>query len=153
MTTLHTEHLENTVRALESAIALYEQATSQEESTSQEVFRMAITKGFELAQEVTFKLLRRRLLDFGYSNGKLRETPIKDILRLAAHHGIMTVDEVERWFLYRDIRNETAHEYGMDFVEATIAVLRQFVEDAKKLIHRLRHSSEDGEHKPCSSAT
>jgi len=32
----------------------------------------------------------------------------------------MTLEEVERWFAYRDNRNDTAHDYGEGFANETL---------------------------------
>lgn len=134
---INTEHLDNTLRALESALAHY-QAVAGEDAVEQEIFRLAIIKGFELAQEVSFKLIRRRLRDFGHSSRKLEATPVKELLRLAAQHSLLSIAEVERWFGYRANRNNTAHNYGEDFVQATLAILPDFIRDARALAKRLR---------------
>ena len=108
------------------------------ESIDQEVFRNAIVKGYELAQETAFKLIKRALKDYGHGGKKLDATPVKELLRLAATHGLMTVEEVERWFAYRDNRNSTAHDYGEGFAKETLVLLPGFVEDAKTLETTLR---------------
>ena len=75
---------------------------------------------------------------FGHSGNKLDATPIKDILRLAATHGLMTLEEIERWFAYRDNRNTTAHDYGKGFAQETLRLLPSFITDVKGLEHILR---------------
>ena len=68
----------------------------------------------------------------------LDATPVKDILRLAATHSIMTLEEVERWFAYRDNRNTTAHDYGEGFAKETLRLLPSFITDVKGLEHVFR---------------
>ena len=97
------------------------------------MFRNSIVKGYELTQETSFKLLKRVLKDFGHGGTKLDATPVKDILRLAATHGIMTLEEVERWFTYRANRNTTAHDYGEGFAKETLLLLPSFVTDVTGL--------------------
>ena len=46
---LNTDHLKRCISTLESSLAMYRKATP--ESIDQEVFRNAIVKGYELAQE------------------------------------------------------------------------------------------------------
>jgi len=128
---LNTDHLNRCIRTLESSLALYRQAAPG--SIDQEVFRNAIIKGYELTQETTFKLLKRALKDFGHGGKKLDATPVKEILRLSATHGLMTLEEVERWFAYRDNRNSTAHDYGEGFARETLVLLPGFITDAKTL--------------------
>lgn len=133
---LNTDHLKRCISTLESSLAMYREAAA--ESIDQEVFRNAIVKGYELAQETSFKLLKRALKDFGHGGKKLDATPVKELLRFAATHGLMTVAEVERWFAYRDNRNNTAHDYGEGFAKQTLVLLPGFIADAKLLETALR---------------
>ena len=133
---LNTDHLKRCISTLESSLAMYWKATPQ--SIDQEVFRNAIVKGYELTQETSFRLLKRALKDFGHGGKKLDATPVKEILRLAATHGLMTVEEVERWFTYRDNRNSSAHDYGEGFAKETLVLLPGFIADATSLETILR---------------
>jgi hypothetical protein len=45
----------------------------------------------------------------------------------------MNVEEVERWFAYRDNRNNTAHDYGKGFADETLSLLPGFLADARRL--------------------
>lgn len=49
------------------------------------------------------------------------------MLRLAVMHELMTDDEVQRWFLYRDNRNNTAHDYGEQFASQTLILIPDFL--------------------------
>lgn len=133
---LNTDHLKRCIDTLESSLAFYRQAKAN--SIEQEVFRNAIVKGYELTQETAFKLIKRALKDFGHGGKKLDATPIKDLLRLAATHGLMSVNDVERWFAYRDNHNNTTHDYGEGFAKETLALLPGFVVDARTLENQLR---------------
>lgn len=133
---LNTDHLRRCISTMQSSLAMYEKA--EPESIDQEVFRNAIVKGYELTQETAFKLLKKALRDFGHGAKKLDATPIKEILRLAATHGMMTLEEVERWFAYRDNRNSTAHDYGEGFAKETLTLLPGFIADVTRLEALLR---------------
>ncbi len=133
---LNTDHLNRCIDTLESSLTLYRQA--EPGSTNQEVFRNAIVKGYELTQETAFKLIKRALKDYGHGGKKLDATPVKELLRLSATHSLMSVEEVERWFAYRDNRNDTAHDYGEGFAMETLALLPGFIADAKTLEATLR---------------
>lgn len=82
---LNTDHLRRCIQTLRSSLAFYEQAES--DSIDREIFRNAIVKGYELAQETSFKLVRKALRDYGHGAQKLDRTPIKEVLRLAATFG------------------------------------------------------------------
>lgn len=128
---LNVDHLRRCMQTLNSSLTLYRQAEAG--SIDQEVFRNAIVKGYELAQETAFKLLIKALKAYGHGGQKLAQTPVKELLRLAATHGLMTLDEVERWFRYRDNRNNTAHDYGEYFANETLVLIPAFLQDIDTL--------------------
>lgn len=141
---LNTDHLKRCIDTLRSSLTFYEQAAAS--SIEQEIFRNAIVKGYELAQETSFKLLKKSLRDYGHGAKKLDSTPIKDLLRLSATHGLMTLEEVERWFAYRDNRNNTAHDYGENFARETLSLMPGFIADVTRLEAILRERYSEGEH-------
>lgn len=47
----------------------------------------------------------------------------KDIFRYAAKYGLITLEESERWLIYRDYRNDTAHDYGVNFADSVLEIL------------------------------
>ena len=132
---LNTDHLTRCRQTLESSLNFYRQATPG--SVEQEVFRNAIVKGYELTQETAFKLLKKALKAFGHGGKQLEATPVKDLLRLAAVHSLLTLEEVERWFAYRDNRNNTAHDYGQAFADQTLSLMPGFLTDVSVLTSRL----------------
>jgi hypothetical protein len=144
---LNTDHLSRCIKTLRSSLTLYERAETG--SIEQEVFRNAIVKGYELTQETAFRLLKKALMDFGHGAKKLDATPIKEILSLGATHGLLSLEEVERWFAYRDNRNNTAHDYGEGFAKETLVLLPGFIADATRLEALLRERfGEKDDHAP-----
>lgn len=133
---LNTSHLQRCIETLEMSLRLYFKAEG--DSVDQEVFRNAVVKGYELAQETAFKLLRKALKEYGYGSQKLNALVVREVLRLAAQHGLMSVEEVERWFAYRANRNDTAHDYGVGFAQETLRLLPLFLEDIQRLEASLR---------------
>lgn len=142
---LNVDHLRRCMQTLDSSLTLYQKAESG--SIDQEVFRNAIIKSYELAQETAFRLLKKALKAYGHGGRKLEATPVKDILRLAAVHDLMTLPEVERWFLYRDNRNNTAHDYGEQFASEMLVLIPAFLQDIATLADILeRKLGVGGEH-------
>lgn len=128
---LNINQLRRCMKTLDSSLVFYQAAEG--DSIEQEVFRNAIIKGYELTQETAFKLLKKALKAFGHGGKKLEATPVKDILRLAAVHDLLTLSEVERWFAYRDNRNNTAHDYGEQFANDTLTLIPAFLQDIATL--------------------
>ncbi|MBF0161099.1 MAG: nucleotidyltransferase substrate binding protein, partial [Magnetococcales bacterium] len=89
---LNTDHLLRCLQTLEAAVERHQQAVPG--SMDQEVFRHAIVKGYELSQETSFNLLRKALREYGHGTRKLNALLVKEILRLASTHGLMTLEEV-----------------------------------------------------------
>ncbi|MEO5353841.1 MAG: nucleotidyltransferase substrate binding protein [Magnetococcus sp. XQGC-1] len=111
-----------------------------------EIFRNAVIKSFELTLEVSGKFLRKVLQEYSASPGSVSKLVFKDLFRYAASCELMTLEEVERWFHYRDSRNDTAHDYGLYFATTVVAMIQAFVADAKQL-----HRTLEERHGPSSS--
>ena len=108
-----------------------------------DIYRAACVKEFELILEQSGKLLRKRLAAFFASNRQADRLVFKDMFRHAARHGLIEPETVERWLRYRDNRNDTAHNYGENFAEATLKLLPEFVADAKALADMIEVADDD----------
>lgn len=135
---LNTEHLGRCIQTLESSLELLQR--SEPKSIDYEVFRNATVKGFELALEAAGRLLRKTLKPYFAGGRAVDKLYFKDLFRHAAKHGLLSTEEVERWFAYRDNRNTNAHDYGEKFAEETLRLLPGFIADAKLLKERLDHA-------------
>jgi len=131
MATLNTEHLLQCIKTLEYSLLRLE--SSPPKSIDYEVFRNATVKGFELTLETSGKLLRKGLKAYIGNPRIVDELTYKDLFRYAVKHGLLETDAAERWFAYRDNRNNTAHDYGIAFANITLKLLPRFIKDAKAL--------------------
>ena len=93
----------------------------------------ARVKEFEIILEQTGKLLKKCLKPYFSSSKQVDQLNFKDVFRYAAKHGLLELEEVERWLIYRDNRNDTAHDYGVGFADATLVLLPQFILDAYRV--------------------
>ena len=114
-----------------------------EEDIIYDLHRAACVKEFELVLEQSGKLLRKRLAPYFASNRQADRLVFKDLFRHAAKHGLVDADAAERWLRYRDNRNQTAHDYGSGFAEATLKLLPGFIADASALADMIE-SAPDG---------
>ena len=105
-----------------------------------EVFRNAVIKSFELTLETAGHLVRKVLKSYVGSSRTIDALVFKDVLRHGALHGLLTAEELERWLIYRDSRNDTAHHYGEQFAESTLALITDFQRDALTLYETLRRN-------------
>jgi nucleotidyltransferase substrate binding protein (TIGR01987 family) len=132
---LDVQHLNRCIQTLESSLTMLD--ASVPASVEYEVFRNAAIKGFELTLETAGKLLRKALKPYFGAAREVDQLTYKDIFRHAAKHGLLSIEETERWFAYRDNRNNKAHDYGEVFARETLALLPGFLADAKALMKRI----------------
>jgi nucleotidyltransferase substrate binding protein (TIGR01987 family) len=140
---LNTEHYARCISTLETSL-LHLNAVDRE-SIDFDVFRNAVVKGFELTLETAGKLLRKALKEYTGRPREVDALTYKDVLRHAAKHDLMGADAVERWFIYRDNRNNTAHDYDVGFAEETLELLPGFIRDARAVEVVLRERLGRGE--------
>ncbi|MEY3219627.1 MAG: hypothetical protein RIT27_984 [Pseudomonadota bacterium] len=138
MTKLNTDYFVRCVQTLEQAF--YALKTQPPETILYDVYRAACVKEFEIILEQTGKLLKKRLRDYFSSPKQADLLNFKDIFRYAAKHGLISLEETERWLAYRENRNKTAHDYGAGFAENTLKLLPQFLIDAAHIYEILRDS-------------
>ena len=128
---INTNFLVRCINTLESA---FDQLQNHEPAnTFYDIFRAAAVKEFEIVLEQSASLLKRRLRPYFASNRQADRLTFKNVFRYAAKHGLISVESCERWFSYRDNRNDTAHDYGERFAETTLKLLPTFIRDAREL--------------------
>ena len=141
ITNIDTTFLRRCIASLERAIEGIEQYGADD--VLHDVYRAACVEEFELVLEQSGKLLRKRLAAYFASNRQADRLYFKDLFRHAARHDLIDCEAVERWLGYRDNRNDTAHNYGEDFAEATLKLLPAFVEDAKMLADMIEAANDE----------
>jgi nucleotidyltransferase substrate binding protein (TIGR01987 family) len=119
------------INTLERAYNLLEGA--EPDSIDYDMYRSACIKEFEIILEQGGKLLRKVLKPYFHSDKAADKLYFKDIFRQAVLRDLLSVDACERWLIYRDSRNNTAHDYGVNFAEEILTTLPQFIIDAKDL--------------------
>ena len=90
-------------------------------------------KEFEIILEQSGKLLKKVLKPYFHTSKAVDKLFFKDIFREAGLHGLMEIDEVQRWCEYRDNRNSTSHDYGESLANNTLILIPQFIKDAQNV--------------------
>lgn len=128
---MNTEYLERCIETLEKSYQMIK--TVEEGSIDYEMYRNSLVKSFEITLDQSGKLLKKYLLPFFSSKKSVDALSFKDLFRQANKHSILEEDEVIRWFMYRDNRNNTAHDYGRAFAEETLKLMDSFIKDVYHL--------------------
>ncbi len=136
---LNTDHLKRCIDTLKQSIKLLTQKNP--DTIEYEIYRNATVKGYELTLETAGKLLKKAIKPYFANPRDVDQLVFKDIFRYGAKHGLLTIDEATRWFVYRDNRNNRAHDYGIGFAEETLKLLPKFLEDAQRLKDTIDHAA------------
>lgn len=135
--TLNVDHLLRTADTLEQAL-LALQGCTDTSSVLYDLYRNAAIKSFELSLETAGKLMRKALKAFGGSPREVDRLVFNDVLRQCGKHGVLELPAVARWLAYRANRNNTAHDYGVQFADQTLTLLPAYVQDVRLLATQLQ---------------
>lgn len=133
---IDTTYFERCINTLGKAYDLLLMANP--DSLDYDMYRSACIKEFEIILEQRGKLLRKVLKPYFHSSKEVDKLIFKDIFRQAVLRSIITDQTCERWLQYRDNRNNTAHDYGVNFAEETLTLLPQFIADAAMLAEAIK---------------
>lgn len=128
---IDTTYYERCISTLEKAYALL--LNTNPEMIDYDMYRSACIKEFEIILEQSGKLLRKVLKPYFHSAAAVDKLVFKEVFRNTVLRTIITDETCERWLQYRDNRNNTAHDYGVNFAEETLLLLPQFMFDATNL--------------------
>lgn len=129
---INTEFLEKCLHSLERAFFLLQQ--TNKDDIDYNIYRSALIKEFELSLEQSGKLLKYLLKKYFAKSSEINTLTFKEIFKYSAKFNLISEDEVERWFEYRDNRNETTHEYGKNLAEQAIKFMPNFIQDLRNII-------------------
>jgi len=135
---IDTEHFDTCVATLEYALEKLKSIKGNENNLEYNMAQSSCIKEFEIILEQGGKLLKKALKPYFPNSAAVDKLKFKDIFRHSVLHGLMNIEESERWFEYRDSRNTTAHDYGEEFAEKVLVFLPSFVNDAKNLSKALK---------------
>jgi nucleotidyltransferase substrate binding protein (TIGR01987 family) len=136
-------YYERCVNTLEKAHTLL--LTANHETIDYDMYRSACIKEFEIILEQAGKLLRKILKPYLHSSKAADQLYFKDLFRQAVLQSIINADMCERWLEYRDNRNNTAHDYGVNFAEETLLLLPLFINDARALGQIIKQQNDAAE--------
>ena len=134
---LDTSYFDRCIKTLEKAHTLL--LKSNPEKIDYDIYRSACIKEFEIILEQSGKLLRKILKPYFHSSKEVDKLNFKEVFRHSVLRSILKEDVCERWMTYRDNRNHTAHDYGVNFAQETLQLLSSFIKDASDLSEIIKH--------------
>jgi nucleotidyltransferase substrate binding protein (TIGR01987 family) len=129
--------LRNAVASLEGALAIVGDTAwfSAQSQTVQNTLIAGVIQNFEFVYELSIKMIRRQIELESDSPTDIDQTNFRDLLRIAGERGLIA--ETEAWFVYRKMRNMSAHTYDQDKARQVYQDIQAFMGDARALLARL----------------
>jgi len=140
---IDTTYYERCISTLQKAHTMLKKEKS--ENIEYEMYRSACIKEFEIILEQSGKLLRKVLSPYFHTSKEVDKLNFKEVFRHAVLRSLIDNKTCERWLEYRDNRNNTAHDYGVDFAEETLIILPQFIVDALELAEIIKQQNNAAE--------
>ena len=138
---IDTSYFDRCIATLEQAYLLLQKTDNK--TIDYDMYRSACIKEFEIILEQAGKLLRKVLKPYFHSPKEADKLIFKDIFRHAVLRDLITDEDCEHWLEYRDNRNNTAHDYGINFAQETLVILPRFIIDTKKLSELIKNQEEN----------
>lgn len=132
---LNLSSLQKAVSSLERAIKVASIKIKGKVNTDEEeVIRAGVIQNFEFTYELCWKFMKR-WLEINISGAAVDGIPRKELFRLSAESQL--ISDVEAWFEYNELRNETAHTYEAKTAEDVYAAASRFAVSARELLKAL----------------
>ncbi len=126
------------VEALELAVAALEEGLREYAEHPVLTMRDGVIQRFEIAMDLSWKLLQRTLKDILTINPGLIRTK-EDMFRVAAEYAL--IKETVRWLGHYEARNQTAHIYDADLAAQVFDRISLFLPDVRELVARLKDAA------------
>lgn len=130
---LHFDSLTKSIGNLERSIKTANRVDESDEDLKETV-RAGVIQHFEVAYEVSWKMLKRWLKE-NIGTASVDGVTQRNLFRLGSENRLIA--DVERWMEYHEARNSTSHTYDEDAAENVFAEATEFVHDAKHLLKML----------------
>jgi hypothetical protein len=141
MNAIDTTYLERCISTLDKAYGLLLKADPAE--IDYDMYRSACVKEYEIILEQCGKLLRKILKPYYHSSKAVDQLYFKDVFKQCVLRSIINLELCERFLEYRDNRNNTAHDYGVNFAEETLILLPNFIADASFIAAAIKQHNND----------
>ena len=130
---LQLDSLAKSIDILERSIKTANRVDDSDEDL-QETVRAGVIHSFELAYELSWKMIKR-WLEENIGAASVDGVTQRNLLRLGAENRLIADSEL--WMDYHKARNATSHTYNEDAAENVFAKASEFVHDAKHLLKML----------------
>jgi len=124
--------LQKAINSLERAVKVASSKIKGKVNTDEEeVIRAGVIQNFEFTYELCWKFMKR-WLTINIGGAAVDGVSRKELFRMAAES--LLIANVEAWFEYNNLRNETAHAYDAKTAEDVYETAIRFTADARAFL-------------------
>jgi nucleotidyltransferase substrate binding protein (TIGR01987 family) len=126
--------LRHTIASLEAALGLVGNTIwfDAQSEPLRNTLVAGVVQNFEFVYELCIKMIRREPEREADSAGAIDRLNFRDLMRVAGEQGVIA--DVEAWFDYRRIRNQTSHTYDQGRAWQAYQDAKTFIGDARALL-------------------
>lgn len=135
---LQLDSLIKSINILERSVKTADRVDDSDEDLLETV-RAGVIQHFEVAYEVSWKMLKRWLKE-NIGPASVDGVTQRNLFRIGAENRLIV--DVERWMEYHDARNSTSHTYDEDAAYNVFLFATEFVHDAKQLLKALEERND-----------
>ncbi len=102
-----------------------------------DAIRDSVIQRFEFTYSITLKTLRKYFLEKAFVVEDVNQMTFNDMVRTASQMNLLKSD-LEKWTLYREMRNITSHTYDENIAQKVVGIVPEFYEEILFLINGLK---------------
>ena len=129
--TLNISALENAEKKLKEMLLRYEKESDDE------AVRDSVIQRFEFAYSIALKTLRKYFIERAFVLEEVNQMSFNEMIRTASQLNLL-VSNLEKWTVYREMRNMTSHTYDEEIALQVLSIIPDFSKEISFMITRLK---------------
>lgn len=126
--------LENAENRLQEMLARYNKEHEDE------AVRDSVIQRFEFTYSIALKTLRKYFIERAFVLEEVNQMSFNEMIRTASQLNLL-VSNLEKWTVYREMRNMTSHTYDEEIALQVVNIIPDFSKEIAYLITRLKESN------------
>lgn len=126
--------LENAENRLQEMLARYNKEHEDE------AVRDSVIQRFEFTYSIALKTLRKYFIERAFVLEEVNQMSFNEMIRTASQLNLL-VSNLEKWTVYREMRNMTSHTYDEEIALQVVSIIPDFSKEIAYLITRLKESN------------
>ena len=123
--------LENAENRLQEMLARYNKEHEDE------AVRDSVIQRFEFTYSIALKTLRKYFIERAFVLEEVNQMSFNEMIRTASQLNLL-VSNLEKWTVYREMRNMTSHTYDEEIALQVVNIIPDFSKEIAYLITRLK---------------